>query len=464
MLQPTHNKQAFLHDKNYRLLNNTLKSKLHLYWKAVCPMGTISAFWKELANAPYYLDKVIQCNKCLKWRSVPNDPSSYPDSWECSDNTNPDYNSCEKHPEPKPTIPMIKQSMTQAEKKKKLQQDLLRQEQMHKTKQRKQRNELRKIRARELSDELQKPFPLCMQALKACRDDYAKAANWLFEAERRSERRGKSKESLMPVKTEPITDDAGLYEDDWIDSEDEKEREKERRKEKRKEEQTERIKEKRRTNRENKRKKLDEEIQKKMDTEMEREAAKLQKKEKELEAAKRELRRQKMKEDEARRAQERELEATKRELLRQKRREEVRNKDLEYKARKAKEKEEAQREKERKLRKERESLEREMRRKKEIAEEARKEREALEIEVKRKKEIAEQARRERENLIKEREEAEAAKKALEEERKIFEQEKKKLEKIKEDKDQKRKRDSIEQNGNGPFKKIKLEGEDQFETK
>ncbi|ELR13006.1 UBA/TSN domain containing protein, partial [Acanthamoeba castellanii str. Neff] len=69
-LQPTHNKQSFIMDNNYRLLVNNLKDQLAKYWSTVTSKGTLTEFWHKLSKAKSRGKICIQCTKCMKWRSV----------------------------------------------------------------------------------------------------------------------------------------------------------------------------------------------------------------------------------------------------------------------------------------------------------------------------------------------------------------------------------------------------------
>ncbi|KAM9740953.1 MORC family CW-type zinc finger protein 3 isoform 1-T1 [Menidia menidia] len=101
-LKPAHNKQDFEYTKEYRLTLGALGLKLNDYWKEVTEKKAREREFQaldkddnedkeEADEGPMWL----QCEECLKWRSV---PSHYykvtPDSWNCSQNPNPRYRSC----------------------------------------------------------------------------------------------------------------------------------------------------------------------------------------------------------------------------------------------------------------------------------------------------------------------------------------------------------------------------------
>ncbi|KAM7000630.1 MORC family CW-type zinc finger protein 3 [Tautogolabrus adspersus] len=98
-LKPAHNKQDFEYTKEYRLTLGALGLKLNDYWKEVSEKKAREREFQAVDNdevddehmAPAWL----QCEDCLKWRSVP--ASHYkvvPESWNCNQNPNPRYRSC----------------------------------------------------------------------------------------------------------------------------------------------------------------------------------------------------------------------------------------------------------------------------------------------------------------------------------------------------------------------------------
>ncbi|XP_029368037.1 MORC family CW-type zinc finger protein 3 [Echeneis naucrates] len=101
-LKPAHNKQDFEYTKEYRLTLGALGLKLNDYWKEVMEKKARERAFQALDRdededksdtdeGPMWL----QCEECLKWRSV---PSSYysvvPENWDCSQNPNPLYRNC----------------------------------------------------------------------------------------------------------------------------------------------------------------------------------------------------------------------------------------------------------------------------------------------------------------------------------------------------------------------------------
>ncbi|KAM6246679.1 ATPase MORC2 isoform 2-T2 [Porphyrio hochstetteri] len=118
VLEPTHNKQDFADAKEYRHLLKAMGEHLAQYWKdvAIAQKGIIK-FWDEFGylsanwNQPpsnelrykrrraMEIPTTIQCDVCLKWRTLPFQLSSveknYPDSWVCSMNPDPEQDRCE---------------------------------------------------------------------------------------------------------------------------------------------------------------------------------------------------------------------------------------------------------------------------------------------------------------------------------------------------------------------------------
>nr|XP_046261217.1 MORC family CW-type zinc finger protein 3 [Scatophagus argus] len=101
-LKPAHNKQDFEYTKEYRLTLGALGLKLNDYWREVTEKKAREREFQALDRdenedepdddkAPMWL----QCEECLKWRSVPtNHYNVAPESWTCSQNPNPRYRSC----------------------------------------------------------------------------------------------------------------------------------------------------------------------------------------------------------------------------------------------------------------------------------------------------------------------------------------------------------------------------------
>ncbi|KAL6087272.1 hypothetical protein STEG23_021164 [Scotinomys teguina] len=128
VLEPTHNKQDFADAKEYRHLLQSMGEHLLQYWKdiAIAQHGIIK-FWDEFGylsanwsrppseELPFkrrramQVPTTIQCNLCLKWRTLPFQFSAveegYPDNWVCSMNPDPNQDQCESF-ELQPKIPM----------------------------------------------------------------------------------------------------------------------------------------------------------------------------------------------------------------------------------------------------------------------------------------------------------------------------------------------------------------------
>lgn len=145
VLEPTHNKQDFADAKEYRHLLKAMGEHLAQYWKDVAiaqrgivkfwdEFGYLSAKWSQPPSSELRYKRrrameiptTIQCDVCLKWRTLPFQLSSveknYPDSWVCSMNPDPEQNRCEA-PEQKQKLPLgtlKKDSKSQEEKQKQL--------------------------------------------------------------------------------------------------------------------------------------------------------------------------------------------------------------------------------------------------------------------------------------------------------------------------------------------------------
>ncbi|NXL62062.1 MORC2 protein, partial [Chordeiles acutipennis] len=153
VLEPTHNKQDFADAKEYRHLLKAMGEHLAQYWKdvAIAQRGIIK-FWDEFGylsanwNQPpsselrykrrraMEIPTTIQCDVCLKWRTLPFQLSSveknYPDSWVCSMNPDPEQDRCEA-PEQKQKVPLgtLKKDLkSQEEKQKQLTEKIRRQQ------------------------------------------------------------------------------------------------------------------------------------------------------------------------------------------------------------------------------------------------------------------------------------------------------------------------------------------------
>ncbi|XP_061459212.1 ATPase MORC2 isoform X2 [Rhineura floridana] len=128
VLEPTHNKQDFADAKEYRHLLRAMGEHLAQYWKDVeIAQKGISKFWDDFGylsanwNQPpsnelrykrrraMEIPTTIQCDVCLKWRTLPFQLSSveqdFPDAWVCSINPDPEQDRCEA-PEQKQKVPL----------------------------------------------------------------------------------------------------------------------------------------------------------------------------------------------------------------------------------------------------------------------------------------------------------------------------------------------------------------------
>ncbi|XP_018613060.1 MORC family CW-type zinc finger protein 3-like isoform X2 [Scleropages formosus] len=104
-LQPTHNKQDFDNTDKYRKTVYNLGLKLEEYWNEIrykCkkenPTCTI-----PIEDTTKFPDQTwVQCDKCLKWRRLP-DGINYrglPEQWFCHMNPDPQFRSCKAEEEP----------------------------------------------------------------------------------------------------------------------------------------------------------------------------------------------------------------------------------------------------------------------------------------------------------------------------------------------------------------------------
>ncbi|XP_032242362.2 ATPase MORC2A isoform X2 [Nematostella vectensis] len=127
VLEPTHNKQDFADHKEFKSLTRALGEHLDHYWSE-CPIASQGPkkFWETYgylseklqespSNEPRYLRKrmmdstiYVQCDKCLKWRSLPFHSSligkDLPDDWCCRNHPLNEYKHCHK-PEQAVDIP-----------------------------------------------------------------------------------------------------------------------------------------------------------------------------------------------------------------------------------------------------------------------------------------------------------------------------------------------------------------------
>nr|CAB3263903.1 MORC family CW-type zinc finger protein 2 [Phallusia mammillata] len=119
VLEPTHNKQHFADNKEFRHLLKAMGDHLQCYWRdsKVSAGKGVLGFWESFgylsdswgdppSDDPKYerartirIPKVIQCDACLKWRTLPfqsnmvgKDP---PSNWICSMNPDLKHNKCQ---------------------------------------------------------------------------------------------------------------------------------------------------------------------------------------------------------------------------------------------------------------------------------------------------------------------------------------------------------------------------------
>ncbi|GFO12223.1 MORC family CW-type Zinc finger protein 3 [Plakobranchus ocellatus] len=87
-LQPIHNKQDFIEDNKYNLAMRAFATKLNAYFDKVTNAGTSSGTQPDMQH--------VQCDKCLKWRRLPDtfDMDTLPKKWYCENNFDANYKSC----------------------------------------------------------------------------------------------------------------------------------------------------------------------------------------------------------------------------------------------------------------------------------------------------------------------------------------------------------------------------------
>ncbi|XP_058013978.1 ATPase MORC2 isoform X2 [Ahaetulla prasina] len=144
VLEPTHNKQDFADAKEYRHLLKAMGEYLAQYWKDIeIAQKGISKFWDDFGylsanwNQPpsnelrykrrraMEIPTTIQCDVCLKWRTLPFQLSSveqeYPDTWMCAMNPDPEQDRCDAL-EQKQKVPLsfLRKEKTQEDKQKEL--------------------------------------------------------------------------------------------------------------------------------------------------------------------------------------------------------------------------------------------------------------------------------------------------------------------------------------------------------
>ncbi|KAI1900524.1 hypothetical protein AGOR_G00050820 [Albula goreensis] len=153
VLEPTHNKQDFADAKEYRHLLKAMGEHLAQYWKDVSiaqkgivkfwdEFGYLSANWNQPpSNEQRYkrrrameIPVTIQCDKCLKWRTLPFQLDAvdkrYPDSWVCLMNPDSTQDRCDA-PEQKQNLPvgMLRKDTKSSEEKQKELSEKIRQQQ-----------------------------------------------------------------------------------------------------------------------------------------------------------------------------------------------------------------------------------------------------------------------------------------------------------------------------------------------
>lgn len=117
VLEPTHNKQDFADAKEYRHLMKAMGEHMVQYWKDIGiaqqgvtkfweGYGYISSRWRDppstdikyIRKRAMQINKTLQCDLCLKWRTLPflasNVNKEFPDNWQCSMNPDQQHNRC----------------------------------------------------------------------------------------------------------------------------------------------------------------------------------------------------------------------------------------------------------------------------------------------------------------------------------------------------------------------------------
>uniref|UniRef100_A0A6Q2XPY8 CW-type domain-containing protein n=1 Tax=Esox lucius TaxID=8010 RepID=A0A6Q2XPY8_ESOLU len=153
VLEPTHNKQDFADAKEYRHLLRAMGEHLAQYWKDSNiaqkgivkfwdEFGYLSASWSSLPSSEQRYKRrrameiplTIQCDKCLKWRTLPFQMDAvdkrYPDSWVCLMNPDSTQDRCDAA-EQKQNLPcgVLKKDRQTAEDKQKELTEKIRQQQ-----------------------------------------------------------------------------------------------------------------------------------------------------------------------------------------------------------------------------------------------------------------------------------------------------------------------------------------------
>ncbi|KAM4700178.1 MORC family CW-type zinc finger protein 3-like [Discoglossus pictus] len=106
-LKPTHNKQDFDYTNDYRLTLTALGMKLDDYWHEMkVKRDQLSQNSPNLQNLPVEDIKKnpdqtwAQCDRCLRWRKIPDGMGKLPDKWYCEMNTDPQFRDCSVPEEP----------------------------------------------------------------------------------------------------------------------------------------------------------------------------------------------------------------------------------------------------------------------------------------------------------------------------------------------------------------------------
>uniref|UniRef100_A0A9J7ZXV6 MORC family CW-type zinc finger 2 n=1 Tax=Cyprinus carpio carpio TaxID=630221 RepID=A0A9J7ZXV6_CYPCA len=153
VLEPTHNKQDFADAKEYRHLLRAMGEYLAQYWKDIGiaqkgivkfwdEFGYLSANWNSVPSNELRFRRrrameipvTIQCDKCLKWRTLPFQMDAvdkrYPDSWVCLMNPDGNQDRCDA-PEQKQNLPIgvLKKDIKSSEDKQKDLSEKIRQQQ-----------------------------------------------------------------------------------------------------------------------------------------------------------------------------------------------------------------------------------------------------------------------------------------------------------------------------------------------
>ncbi|XP_076453430.1 ATPase MORC2-like [Babylonia areolata] len=149
VLEPTHNKQDFADAKEYRHLMKAMGEHMVQYWKdiSIAQQGIVKFWegygytshrWKDppssdikfVRKRAMQINKTLQCDLCLKWRTLPflssNVNKDFPDNWQCSMNPDQQHNKCTA-PEQKLNIQegiLKKEVRTQEQKKKDLEDEI----------------------------------------------------------------------------------------------------------------------------------------------------------------------------------------------------------------------------------------------------------------------------------------------------------------------------------------------------